>query len=603
MLYTDAGGVLGARIGEFPVASVTPGVWSGYFAYHNYGSLDPNETAIIITKGRTYWLAVEPLSDMSLVYWAASLSTKPTKQFRNGVYTLGTNYTAKTFTVAVFEPYPPQVQSPGVPLVEGEQVPAETVGVTLSSVGTIPQTPCLGSILVNKKKIPAILGADGKVKLRIGDAAPTLAGTAIAKLGEPSGDVVLATLKRQTATPGPLVTAANDIVLIGGVLTPPLRIVARSGEAITGGGGAVIAKFLSLDGGGTSPFFTVTLAGTGVATKNNTALAGANGNAAAKVLVRRDDTVGTAKVTIIGTLLGFAESIGEGRWRAGDGAIGVRLTLSDKSNHLFTIPATAASQLDWLPWAATGVPLPAPLAGAVIKSIGAPGFGPDGVVFPATLQIGPGGVTTANDLAILQQTAGGLDILAREGGDVPDAEGAAIADAKFKTFGNPVYGPAGVTAFTAKLTAKTNTSGIWWVDGVNPLLLVARAGDPAPTFGTFSKFTNLILPNTAGSAPVFEAKLASQAAASVTGATSDGIWAVNNAGDVTLVARNGNYIFLNGNLYGTISAISALATPATSTGAAHGVDTNGSVRINATIANRAAPGKKRAQFPVPIPQP
>ena len=84
MLYTDAGGVLGARIGEFPVASVTPGVWSGYFAYHNYGSLDPNETAIIITKGRTYWLAVEPLSDTSLVYWAASLSTKPTKQFRNG---------------------------------------------------------------------------------------------------------------------------------------------------------------------------------------------------------------------------------------------------------------------------------------------------------------------------------------------------------------------------------------------------------------------------------------------------------------------------------------------------------------------------------------
>ena len=72
---------------------------------------------------------------------------------------------------------------------------------------------------------------------------------------------------------------------------------------------------------------------------------------------------------------------------------------------------------------------------------------------------------------------------------------------------------------------------------------------------------------------------------------------------MTLVARNGNYLYLNGNLYGTISASSALAAPATSSGAAHGVDTNGSVRINATIDNRATPGKKRAQFPVPIPQP
>ena len=67
-----------------------------------------------------------------------------------------------------------------------------------------------------------------------------------------------------------------------------------------------------------------------------------------------------------------------------------------------------------------------------------------------------------------------------------------------------------------------------------------------------------------------------------------------------LVARNGNYLYLNRNIYGTISA---LATPATSSGAEHGVDTSGSVRIHATIDNRATPGKKRMQFPVPIPHP
>ncbi len=603
VLYSDAGNMPGARLGEFPITDLVVGSFKGYFATNNYGNVEPNETTIPITKGLRYWLGVEPLHTNSLAYWAQTNLNITTKRVRTvgGQSSSDNRHSPDAMTISVFEPYPPQVQNPGVPLVEGEQVPAEAQGVKLASVGVVPQAPCLGKIAIGRTKTPVILGADGKVKLRVGDAAPTLAGTAITKLGEPSGDVVLATLRRQTAAPA--VTAANDFVLIGGIKTPPLRIIARSGELIAGGNGAAIKKFIALDGGGTSTFFLTRLTGTGVTTKNDTALAAAAGLTPAHLLVREEDTVGTAKVTIISTLIGLPTSTGEGRWRASDSALGVRLKLSDQSDHLFTIPATASTQGDWSAWAATGTTLGTPLAGAVIKSIGAPGFGPDGVVFPATLQNGTGAVTKADDTVLLHQTASGITLLAREGSDAPDDTGTPLTAAKFKTLGNPVYGPAGKVAFPATLTAKTNASGIWWLDGTNPLRLIVRAGDAAPTLGTFAKFTNLILPNAANSTPIFQATLVAQPAVSVTGTTSAGIWALDNAGNIALLARNGGYIYLNSSLYGTLTGITALTTTADSSGAAHGLDGDGSVRINATIANRATPGKKRAQFAIPIPQP
>jgi hypothetical protein len=393
-------------------------------------------------------------------------------------------------------------------------------------------------------------------------------------------------------------------VLIGGVQTPPLRIIARTGEAIAGGGGAVIKKFISLDGSGTSPFFLAQLSGTGVTAKNSTALAGAAGLAAAHILVRTDDTVGAAKVTILGTLVGTSDSIGEGRWRCDDGTLGVRLTLSDKSNQLFSIPASATMQSEWTPWAKTRTTLPAPIAGAVIKSIGIPGFGPDGVVFPASLTAGTGGVVAGNDSVLLQQTAAGIVVLAREGSAAPDGAGVALSEGKCKSFGNPVYGPTGKVAFNATLSGTANPAGIWWLDGASSLRLIARVGDLAPPLGKFAKFTNLILPNSAGSVPIFEAKLASQSAAYVSAATSDGIWALNNAGRITLVARNGNLVGLRRNAASeTISGMIALATPASSAGAAHGVDADGSVRVNAVLTHFSTKAKRRAQFALPIPQP
>ena len=604
-VYNDAGGQLGARIASFAINTLTAGGFRGYFAYHNYGDLEPNETAILISKGKSYWVAVEPRDPNTLVYWAQSQSTQTTRKYRfaggTGSYPNTTRNTPAGVTLAVFEPYPPEVASAGTPLVEKEQVPGEPTGTVLNSLGKVPQTPALGSLKTGNRITPALLGATGSVMLRVGDPAPGLASTSIVKLGEPTGDLVLATLRRQS-TPT-VVTAANEVVLIGGLRTPPLRVMARSGEAIAGGNGAVIRQFLSLDGGGTDAFFTVQLSGAGVTSRNQTALAAAPGSDPARLLVRQGDSLQGSTVSVISTLAVLPQSSGEGRWRASDNAIGVLLTLANGTRQLFTLPANATSSANWTAWAATKAPLPAPLENAVIKTLGVPGFGPDGVVFTATLQTGVAGVTSATDSVLLRQTASGLQVLAREGDLAPDKDGAPLPDVKFRSFGHPVHGPAGKVAFLGTVAARSNTTGLWWLDGNGMVRLIVRAGDPAPQLGTFSKFLNVVFPNGSNGAPILKARLLAQSNANVASSQTDGIWALNSAGQLTFLARNGSFVFLNSNLQGRLSGLTSFVAATGSAGAEHGIDANGAVRVHATIANTSPAGSKRAQFPIPIPAP
>lgn len=596
----------GPQLGAWPIRNIDLGRYRGHFAFHNYGSPDADEPVIVVKKGSYYWLKVEPLETASSVVWALSLSPKEAPRFRVGGPAEDTGYQAKElqafYTVAAYEPYAPQVRSTGLPLVEGEQVPGEPAGVTLAALGSTPQTPCLGSLNVEKKKVPAILGSDGKVRLRVGQEVPGLPGTAISKLSEPSGDVVLATLRRQKSSPA--ITGTNDVVLIGGLQAASLQVLAQTGQPVAGAGGAVLSTVLSLDGGGTTTFFTAQLAGTGVTPKNKAALVAASPTLPPKLLVRTDTQLGTGRVTVLGTLVGFAGSLAEARWRASDDAMGVRLTLSTGASRLFTIPASAATPADWQPWLETGATLAEPLKGAVIKSLGVPGFGPDGVVCPVTLAVGVGGVTAKDSSALLQQTAaGGVQVIARMDGAPPDRAGEKWEGEKWKGFGTPVYGPAGQVAFAAALSGK-NPAGVWWNSG-SGLRLLARAGDAAPGMGTFASFSTLVFPNIVGGKPFLKAKLLAQAGTGINAASDEGIWGINSAGKLALVAREGGYVYLNDYLYGNYSGLAALLASLGSAGAAHGVDANGDLRVHAVINNRAGdkPVKKRAQFAVPVPQP
>lgn len=604
-LYNDAGGQLGARIASFALNTLTAGGFRGYFVYHNYGNLEPNETAYLINKGQSYWVAVEPRDPNTLVYWAQSDSTRTTRKYRfaggTGSYPNSTRNTPAGVTLAVFEPYPPEVQQAGTPLVEKEQVPGEPAGTTLHALGSVPQTPALGTLKTGSRTTSALLGADGRVVLRVGDPAPGLPGTSVVKWGEPAGDLILATLRRQTASP--VVSAGNDLVLLGGLRQAPLRVVARSGEALAGGDGAVISQFLSIDGGGTDPFFLVQLSGSGVSSRNNTALAAAVGSAPARILARKGASLNGSTISTLSTLAVMPQSAGEGRWRATDQSLGVLLTLANGSRQLFTLPSTALSSADWIPWAATQAPLPAPLVGAVIKTLGVPGFGPDGVVFTATLQTGVAGVTTATDSVLLRQTASGLQVLAREGDLAPDRAGAPLPDVKFRSFGNPVHGPAGKVAFIGTVAARSGTTGVWWLDGTGSVRLIARSGEAAPPIGTFAQFHNLVFPNATQGSPIIKARLQAQASAKIGSSQTDGLWALNSAGELAFLVRNGSFVFLQSSLQGSISGLTSFVAAKGSAGAEHGVDPSGAVRVNASITGASPRTTKRAQFPVSIPAP
>jgi hypothetical protein len=194
-IATDVGNRPGVRIAEFPMEDI-PGNPSFRFAYHNYSNLAPDETTYSIVKGQTYWIGMEPLTERTYVRWLSSIRPNQVKGYHDDASAVATGkyirrgfYTG--FKINVFEPYPPEVASPGVPLVEAIQVPDEPVGVKLSSLGNVPQAPSRGTL--DSGRMPVILGADGKVKLRAFAPAPGLAVTEIVKLDEPSGDIVLAT--------------------------------------------------------------------------------------------------------------------------------------------------------------------------------------------------------------------------------------------------------------------------------------------------------------------------------------------------------------------------------------------------------------------------
>ncbi len=65
------------------------------------------------------------------------------------------------------------------------------------------------------------------------------------------------------------------------------------------------------------------------------------------------------------------------------------------------------------------------------------------------------------------------------------------------------------------------------------------------------------------------------------------------------MARNGGYVYLNDDVYGNIKSFTALLGAAGSPGAAHGVDADGSVRINAVIQNLASSGDDEGAVPHP----
>ena len=182
-----------------------------------------------------------------------------------------------------------------------------------------------------------------------------------------------------------------------------------------------------------------------------------------------------------------------------------------------------------------GSPAPGTPAGVNFRSVSLSTLNAtDQTAFSSSLS--GSGVTGANDSGIWLGSAGNLELIAREGSQVPGAANGV----NFGSLSAPVINAAGQTAFRGEMFGPgvftTNNAGIW-SEGSGNLSLVARSGDQAP--GTpdgvlLSSFGNPLI-NAAGQT-AFTAGLAF---GGVNSTNNWGIWS-DSSGQLELVARSGN---------------------------------------------------------------
>jgi hypothetical protein len=193
-----------------------------------------------------------------------------------------------------------------------------------------------------------------------------------------------------------------------------------------------------------------------------------------------------------------------------------------------------------------------PRPGTLWASFGLPCTVYDGAAFAAKLKSGAGGVTSANDAGIFFQTSDfplEWTALAREGEAAPGVSGAAWSAFKDPAFAFNNY--AGEATWMATVKGDgvipANDTGIWWGSPSAAPQLVAREGDePAGVPGAqWLSFTSLALADGAtfqkASRPLFVARLKAGTGGATT-ASDVGLWAVDSAGRLRLVVREGDVI-------------------------------------------------------------
>ena len=457
--------------------------------------------------------------------------------------------------------------------VKGGSVPGSSVIFTTLGAA---ETGAFGGTFQNgAASVPAIFAADGSVKIKLGDPAPGLDGSVITKLSAPSGQAAIANLKIGSAQ----VTAANDCVLLAGLDATP-RIAAREGQALSNDANLRIKSFGTFDGDGSVIFFLATLQGTGVTSTTDLALCAARPDGTVRLLLREGQN--TAGIKTFSTLVGAPGSLAEGRWRAGDAAIGLRAIVADGTQVLcrvtsFTNSESLASLIS------SGERLADPPANAAVGSFGLPGFGPNGVTFRTDL-------AGSNDAAVAVVGDSARTILATKTGAVPDHFGYALPpEIHFSVFGEPVAGAEGRTAFFGTLSGPgitaANRCGIWYAVPGGPAKMLARTGDAARGGGHWASFISLALPDGPTSGPLFTGTLVIKASDGVTAKNNFGLWGVDSTGILRLLMRTGQSLQVSGEAK-TIASFTALTSAAGSIGAAHGYDNAGHVSALLTFDDR-----------------
>jgi hypothetical protein len=157
--------------------------------------------------------------------------------------------------------------------------------------------------------------------------------------------------------------------------------------------------------------------------------------------------------------------------------------------------------------------------------------------FFAFLDIGAGEVTEDNDSGIWLDDAGALELVVRKGSPTPG-----LTDTNFNLIGENILNDAGQVAFTSILNNNgVQRDSVWLADAGN-LTLIAKAGDHAPGTHIGTEFLDFRQLNLNSNGQVLFEALLKREIAGVNSSNDRGIWALDPAGMLTLIAREGDQL-------------------------------------------------------------
>lgn len=306
---------------------------------------------------------------------------------------------------------------------------------------------------------------------------------------------------------------------------------------------------------------------------------------AATVLLREGRVlagIGGSKVLQFSVLSPALGSPGNGRWHA-EGFLLAKATLVDGRALLVKIaPDGIATPLLSIADAATPV---AP--DAKWKAFGLPAVSGSGTGFAVMAMLKPlrGGVLATDNSALLSSTDGtAWSVFARENGAVPGTSGGLL----YGSFFDPLVNDMGEVAFLATLQGggitPANQTALVAGPGGGPHI-VARLGSPVPdelgaaTAAVVSKFISVALPGGPGAGAVF---LAKTSGGDTTAANSLALWAVDSQGKVRRLLRTGGAITPGGS---PLTGLTLLNATNGSFGVTRSFNATGSIALLATFAD------------------
>ena len=327
--------------------------------------------------------------------------------------------------------------------------------------------------------------------------------------------------------------------------------------------------------------------GGGVNASNDTALVRIEPGGESTLLARKGSAIGGGDTTIVQGISALSPALGSpghGRTHA-DGGYLTKLRTSLRGEKIVSFAPDGTPDV----LLSTGNNAPAIAAGAKWAKFGLPAFDPGSASYAlhTTLSTGLGGVTALTDTALIfRQFGNPLIVIAREGDPAPGTT------ANFGSFLDPVVNADLKVAFHATLrgsgVTRGNASGVWFGDPAAPAL-VARTGDEATDFDgqpiAGVRWSSFTNHALPGCEGGGPVFLATLSGTGVTLGNKTGLWARDSEGTLRQYLRTGDVLY-SGGQNRTVSSIAILTAGNGPFGATRSFNSIGTLAARVTFTDR-----------------